>query len=92
MTDRPSPGRPTRRAVLPAVSGQRAAAALWSKAFAPEQPPSQQLGDASWRRPRRPDVHLAATDGWVSIADAGQMRRPSERPRPFWPDPLASAR
>ena len=76
MTDRPSPGRPTRRTVVTGGVGAVAAAALWSKAFSPEKATVQQLGDAELASAATPDVHLAATDGWVSIATPARWRRP----------------
>jgi FtsP/CotA-like multicopper oxidase with cupredoxin domain len=90
VTDRPSPGRPTRRTVLTGGVGAVAAAALWSKAFSPDRAVVQQLTDAQLAASVPPDVHLAATDGWVSIADARTLAANELTAlSPFWPDPLA---
>jgi len=85
VTDHLDVPRLTRRALL---LGGVGAAATYAATSGVAATPGTRFGASvqnAATRSRR-DVHLAATDGWVSIAD------PSKAPAiaPFWPDPLAA--
>jgi FtsP/CotA-like multicopper oxidase with cupredoxin domain len=71
----------SRRALL--LGGAGAATAF---TFARGARPGPSVASSLVASPTRRDVHLAATDGWVSVAD------PANTPavKPFWPDPYGA--
>lgn len=84
MSDRITGRQLSRRALLLGGAGAATAYTLGHGAR-----PGAALVDASLAAsPTSRTVHLAATDGWVSIAD------PANTPAiaPFWPDPYAAAK
>jgi hypothetical protein len=90
VTEHLNPGRLTRRAVLTGGAAVAGAVALRITTPGGKGGTIEKLDDAKLAVSVKPDVHLAATDGWVSIADPSKML-PSEvaAMKSFWPDSLA---
>ena len=90
MTEHLNPGRLTRRAVLTGGAAVAGAVALRITTPGGKGGTIEKLDDAKLTANVPPDIHLAATDGWVSIADASQMQAAEVAAmQSFWPDPLA---
>ena len=87
MTEQNRKGAWSRRAFL--LGGAGAATVVAAHATGGHRPPAAApvtaLDDAQLAAAGVPDVHLAATDGWVSMPH----RASQPTLAPFWPDPMA---
>ena len=98
MSEQHPTRRPSRRAIL--LGGAGAATIVGARALASPAAPAggtvaqaatTDLSDARLAAAIDPDIHLAATDGWVSIADHTTISAATTTAlAPFWPDPLAA--
>ncbi len=95
MSESTTPGRLSRRALLVGGAGAATVVAVSRRGSAGASASgASTLSDAQLASTvnQVPDVHLAATDGWVNIARPGDPNAAWMKDiAPFWPDPLATA-